>query len=718
MSQTDDALQYISEPEEIKKLLKQAKDESDQWREDYHEYERLADNDLIEDLDPSLPEVNDGSLAAALYKLPKRIVNSDLKGRAKALDTDDAWITELANLQWENEIIPNANSQAPFHRKWKDAVRKAAIYGSVPIITLFVERGDYTGTDFIVAQPQDVMLEPGKVSDYDSDLIFWEVYYTKQQVKQMLETAKKEMADKNEDGFNQWDIEALEDVLKTDAEDSRDSSDDHRERNDKSIRQSGIKFCVVFQRGINAPFYMYHSGTEKTVRTWTNQDPTGDIPVHFLYCYQDFINPYGTGIVKLAGGTQNVLDYMRQADVLATQLGFRPPIAVSGSTDGLDMDSLVYEQDAIWEVGQAQVQRQEISNQVYQALPSRMSMYKVALDQLLPVGDTSISAGSGDADYSKTPAGVKFQQQNLSIDDEDFKDNLYMTYEVVAKSMINIHFANMQGHDLMRLSDEERELLVKGGMDWPKDEQGQLIEVNEVDVIWDEVRSTFNYEIDAEQDKAKDDAQRLDALLKVVELRASDPTLDQALLEAGKKLNVGELFATIIQLTSDNDKIIEDISPEDKEQMDAQKAEGGAPEDYTPREELNYKDAPEDIKRQMELAAGYEPSSMVSPVQEANDIKKAQLGLQEQKQGQDVEMQQQQMAQQAQEGEQQPEQPEQPENASEEEQEAVNIQAIVEEYGVPENIAMAMREAEQQGLEDEEIMQLKDQLLEVEQGNE
>ena len=172
---------------ELKDLYVQAKEEAREWKENYDEYERLADNGLLDALDEGLPEVNDGSLAAALFKLPKRIVNSDLTGRAKALDADDAWITELANIYWENKIVPNANKQAPFHRKWKDAVRKSAIYGGQPIITLFSENGDYEGSDIIIPQAQDVSLEPGKVSDTDSDVIFWDVYYTKKQVRLLSE---------------------------------------------------------------------------------------------------------------------------------------------------------------------------------------------------------------------------------------------------------------------------------------------------------------------------------------------------------------------------------------------------------------------------------------------------------------------------------------------------------------------------------------------------
>lgn len=553
---------FLTDEQEIFNLDKQSRDEALIWQKDFPEFQRLANNDLADDLDETLPEVNDGTLSASLFKLPKRIVNSKLTGRAKALDRDDAWVTELANVVWEKKIIPNANTQAPFHRKWKDAVRKAAIFGSVPLITLFVERGKYTGSDFIVAEPTDVRLSPGAISDYDSDLFFWDVFYTKIKLMNLLEQAEKDET-AGEDGYSKWDIKALKTLID---EYPEEEADNENRREEGDPKPKGVKFTVVFQRGVGAPFYMFHCGMKKKIREWSNPDPSGDVPVHFLYCYQDFVNPYGIGIVKLAGGTQNLLDYMRQADVLATQLGLRPPVSIRGTNlTGFDRNSIVYTQDAQWELGNAEVKREEISNQVYSQLPNRYSMYKISLNQLIPTGDTSISAGAGDQDYSKTPAGVKFQQANLSIDDEDFKDNLYLTYEAKARSLINTMFSNMQGHDLMKLSDEERDLLAKAGLEFPVDEMGNP--TNELDVIWDTARAEFNFEIDAEQDRTSDDAKRLEGLLKVAELRMSDPEFDQKLMVSGKKINDGELYGSIIQLTTDNDKILEDVTPEDQDQM-------------------------------------------------------------------------------------------------------------------------------------------------------
>lgn len=557
------------EQEDLKGLYNESEKDARIWREDYPAYERLADNGLLETSDPNLPEVNDGSLAAALFKLPKRIVSSNLSGQVKALDRDEAWMSALANIYWNRYIIPEANTQAPFIRKWKDAVRKAAIYGSVPLVTLFVETNGKRHSDFIVAQPQDVKLEAGKVSDYDSDLIYWDIYYSKTQLKTMIEQAEtdaKEAPETDKESYNKWNIPFLKEILASkQSDDSRESLDEPLQNQKNGVHNKGYKFCIVSQRGINAPFYMYYRSKDMVVREWSNPDPTGDLNVHFLYCYQDFINPYGIGIVKLAGGTQNVLDFMRQADVLATQLGLQPPIEINGDSDSVDEDSIVYANRAKWYTGNAKVTPVQISNATYQGLPERMSMYKTSLNQLIPTGDTSISAGSGDPQYSKTPAGVKFQAASLSIDDEDFKDNLYITYAAVAKSMINTQFANMEGSDLIKLTDDEREILIKAGLEFPLGADGKP--TNELEIVWDTVRANFDFEVEPEKDAISERKEKLEGLMRVAELSAADANIQTKLQQSGKKLMEGELFSEIIKLTTDNDKIVVDISPEDEEEM-------------------------------------------------------------------------------------------------------------------------------------------------------
>ncbi len=591
-------------PSEIKDLYHRSVQEKVQWQSSYPTYERLMDNDLMDGLDPNLPEVNDGSLAAALFKLPKRVVSDKLSGTVKALDRDEKWLSELANLIWRNKIMPNAKTQAPFIRKLKDSVRKAAGYGSVPLITIYVEKeeGECT-TDFIVAPPQDVTLETGKVSDMDSQVIFWDVFFSESELKNMIEQAESE--NKEGTGYSKWNTAKLKEILKSKQTEQQSPLNTHTGDSAKSAPRSGFRFVVAFQRGKDAPFYMFHSehlDEPDVLREWTNPDPTGDIPVHYLYCYQDFKNPYGIGIVKLAGGTQNVLDYMRQADVLGTQIGLRPPIKIQGNRNEVDEDSLVYAQDAIWYVGEAEAERQELSDGIYTQLPERIAMYKTSLNQLIPTGDTSIGSAAGDPQYSKTHAGVKFQAANLSIDDDDFRDNLNITYAAVVQSIINTHFANMEGRDLMKLTDEELDLLIQAGFPIEPDERGYVS--NEIDIIWDQTRAKFNFTVDPELDKTQDDQQKLEGLSTVAEI-IKDPTnapllTGQPLIIGTKKINPGELLAEIVSLSTDNDKIVSDATPDEiaaHQQMMAQQAQAamGAeePAAQLPGETVTFKDAVE-----------------------------------------------------------------------------------------------------------------------------
>ena len=645
---------------EVYEAYVEATDEANVWRVGYPEIERLMDNGLMDALDDNLPEVNDGSLAASLFKFAKRVVKKKLGGRPIALDRDDKWINDLADIYWRNRILKNANTMATPRRKWKDIARKATGYGGQPIINLFVENGSYTGSDFIAPYCQDVKLEAGKASDMDSQIIFWDVYYTKYQVRDMIEQAKEEMKNPTNDGYNKWNIPALEEILEGKQESDRPGNEEHIEKLNKGVKKSGIHFYIAFQRGVEAPFMMCYPNSKKCVREWSNPDPTGDVPVHYLYYYQDFINPYGIGVVKLAGGTQNVLDLMRKYDILATQVGISPPKLIQGKEDDVDEDSMVMEQNANWFVGGTQVTPWNMANNVYEGLPGRISMYKTSLDQLIPTGDTSIAGGeSGNPNYSKTPAGVKFQADALSVDDEDFSENIDECYALVARSMINTDFANMQGSDLLKLSSEERDVLQKAGIPFPMGDDGQPS--NQLDLAWDEARATFDFEINPDADKTKDEQAEVEGLQVAMELIKDPATMQLAMsgpiVLGTKKVDPGELFAAMIASLTDNDKIVTDMTEEEIADMEEEKA----------------------MMAEQEAAAaqGIDPATG-QPMADPN--------AQEPIEGEVVE-------------------------PGAEDPEAQNIQLIMEQYEVPQNVAEAMREAELQGLEDDQIMKLKDMLM-------
>jgi len=570
-------------PADFKQEYELAKKEAREWKKDYPECERIANNELPEDLDENDPETSDGSLAAALFKWPKRVVPKELTGTFTALDRNDKWINELAKIEYQNTILPNSITQAPPRRKWQDAVRKAGIYGSVPIVTLLTEVNNKVIADFIVAYPSDVVMQPGKISDNDSDYFFWDIYYSDTDIDNLIEEYdEEEKAAKKEgrESYNTWDKTSLLELKEAKDED-RDTRDTPKNVLNKPVKKGGKKVVLRLARGEGAKFYAYAPSIDKIVREFDNPDPTGDPGIHYLYCYQDFINPYGIGIVKLAGGTQNVLDFLRRADVKATQIGIGAPVLVTGDTSNTDFSTFVNAQDAIWIAGNAQVTRQNLANGIYQELPNRTNMYKSSLNNIIPMGDTSISATAGDPLQSKTPAGVKFAQASLSIDDDDMTENLMQTYEAVTKSQINVHFANKQGVDVMNLSEPERKRVFESAPElFPQfkeqvdPETGEtLLPSDELEVIWDNARANFDFQVDAEPDKTTDKEKQLEGAMKVLELVNADPNFVVEIQQAGKQFNKGELLADIIGMLTDNDKIITDISPDEQDAMNQELAQ-------------------------------------------------------------------------------------------------------------------------------------------------
>ncbi len=155
--------------------------------------------------------------------------------------------------------------------------------------------------------------------------------------------------------------------------------------------------------------------------------------------------------------------------------------------------------------------------------------------------------------------------------------------------------------NFMKLSDDEVKRLQSAGLEFPVDEDGNPS--NELEIIWDNARATFDFEIDAEDDKTKDEQKRLEGLLKVLELTAMDPTAEQVLIQSGYNFNKGELLGTIIKLTTDNDKIIEKLQADEMEQMQAEQMGGmppAEPEAMEPPEAMQEEISPDEVQANLE----------------------------------------------------------------------------------------------------------------------
>ena len=631
--------------EELHDSYFEAEKRANDWYTPFDEYERIANNKLSKRLGKNMPRVNDGSLAASLLETPMLVLPSMQPGKFISQGQKKPWLNEIANIIWRDKITPNANTQATFFDKEQIALYRALKYGAQPRYNFFVSSDRYTGSDWSLPYIKNVKLEPGKFSVDDCDYVFLDVYYTKHQLKNIIEQQKDEIKKAKAEGRKpdtSWDIAALQ-QLSDMGMTSKEMKEQNINERDKAVSASGIKITACFQRGIGAPFYMFskHLPSETCVREWKNPDPTGDLPITMQYCYETLESPVGIGRAELAGPTQNVLDYMTQAHVLATQIGLQPPKKLSGAIDQTNLNSLTFTPDALWQVGTADVEIVQNTTSVYSQFPANFGLYKAQLQNLQGRTDGSISAESGDPGFSKTQAGVKMQESRTNAQDNYLRNKADTAAAKMAEKMMNVHMANMSGADILDIAEEDLERLTKAGYfdDNPETPEPSL---TELPVIYEELQDTFKFEFDPRPETDEDDKNRW---VELINIATSNPNLIPAMQASGYEFNLGEAFKKVIAASGADgwDKVLVQLNPED---MAAQ---------------------------QMGMPGEIPQEGMEQPVEQMQGTN----GQQE-----PIAM---------------PEQPATPE------QDPEVLQAIMAEYGVDEGGAMAVIEAERQGFSPEEI---------------
>ena len=140
----------------------------------FEEFERIARNRPYPGIAKGLPRVTDGTLSGLIQEQPKRIIQQIPTG---SVNSKDDWLDIMAGYIFEHEILPNANLQAALIQKCWAMASKVLTYGAQPVYVQFVNRGDYIGTDFSLPYVKDVLLEPGKLSDKDSNCILMRSWY-------------------------------------------------------------------------------------------------------------------------------------------------------------------------------------------------------------------------------------------------------------------------------------------------------------------------------------------------------------------------------------------------------------------------------------------------------------------------------------------------------------------------------------------------------------
>jgi hypothetical protein len=524
--------------------------------EPFNEYERISRNKPHPGIDKAYPKVTDGTTSSVIEKTPRRILQQIPTGLVISDQND--WLTLVANFKLAHQIIPNANDQFPFLQKCQMAISKALTYGSQPAYVYFTQHGKTFGPDMRLPYIKDVFLEPGKVSDTDSNFIMMRAWYQKRDLEAIIARENKlsSSAEKRGETYESgWNIQALQEIK--DSVSQKDDLATTPNEKDKNNRNGGIEIIHCFQRGIGAKFYSIHMKTKQIVRTRTNKDPRGELPIHYLYATADVSNPLGRGFVEMVGSMQNLMDSEVQMYQYNRALMLNPPMTKRGNWNKnqaklapnilVDLGS---DANSAWEPV-------KIDSTALQSFSQNYSLMQSQMYQLLSAPTSNISASVGNTQMSKTPQGVKQADNNLNVDDTFIRNQGEAWLTKVFATMLNLDFAERSGTEELQL-DTDTASDIRNLTSY---QEGQVSEDDKIRINYDSETEALDFKVDAGSSEQKDDADEIAQLKEIIADVNANPYSIQYIQQAGKTLNLGEVYKQLFGKLGlkELDKIMTDV---------------------------------------------------------------------------------------------------------------------------------------------------------------
>jgi hypothetical protein len=519
---------YYLDKKEIVEAFHEDESEAFKFFEKYDEIERLTNNKPKDKLPEGMTGVTDGDLASALRKIPKEYMSQVFSGKVSLVDARDYedWVAEAAQLRWEKRIVPNANYDDYFFNKQLDWGFRASKYGSQPMFAFLRVTEDYAGADCALPYIRNVIIEKGKVSDLGSNRIYLVQSYDKYTLKRIVAAAeaeeRKAKAEKRK-SHNTWVIPKLKELIDNGSEEKKDQRQQNYTERQNNVVQSGYRIVHCFQRGSEAPFYSFAPSlpeNENIVKVDQNSNPTGDMPLMFMYTDIERENPYGLGLAELAGSNQNIQDAMTQLSVFnGFQLG-NPAMDFKGNRNdpSFDANSIKNIPGKLRFIGQNNdiSPAKNSASSFFSQFPNMMGFYKAQQQKMLGSRDGSVSSEAGDPNFSKTSAGVKENVRSNNVDGNFLTKRHAQAYSRLASTMLNIDFANMENEDVIEITEEEAVKLDRAGMEMDRDGDGNITS-RDLLIEFNRMRAKYRFEVDENSSKEKTDADDAEELVSNIE---------------------------------------------------------------------------------------------------------------------------------------------------------------------------------------------------------
>ena len=609
-------------------------------------------------------KVNTGDLVNIVLDGASRVMAQFPTGTIQAISEDDKGKNILMNIVHEKYIIPNADSQYDFLTKLRIWDIYSRVFGSMPALVDYRIDDDYIGPDMWIIHPRSFFPQAGCTNVNQMEFAQVSTWVS----VGFLEKQNKKVW-KNIDKL----IKKVKEGAKTkQQQDSKRLPINERLNGDLQPEEGEFAQCELLTEYRRDRWITYSKEFGFIVRDIPNPQKNNELPIVMKHCFPLLDRLYGLAEFERGHTLQKAANSLVNLYLDGVQMSIFPPLIID--QNGVVASSIEYKAKAKWLITkQGAINQLNLSPQGMNTFNSTYSFIKSQMLNLSATTDTSVSSET-DPGQGKTPEALKRQgaregardnwdrfmmEQALEQVNQKFIDllttkqekpieiNLFRSdIEKLQKAYPGEDLSTVFGGAIKIFNSQQAGKITVGAENWREQlAQNPMDALDQSEEAAPEPESKivkFKYIIDAGSTMKSDDEAEHTALTEIMALVLKFPNAVGQIEQTGKVtigdkvFDFGEAIKRYV-ITSgiqDSEKIVSDssdMSPEGMQQqqntqtqmmqmqqqlaqmMEAmtQLAEKVENSGKKISESLNYKDAPEDVKRQIEAEAGYTPSQEI-----------------------------------------------------------------------------------------------------------
>ena len=539
----------------------------------------------------------------------------------------------VMNLVFEHYVMPNANTGGPILLKHRMVDLYSRVYPYIPCFVDWKVTDKYVGPDMIVIHPRRGRPQPGKTAIEDMDWHFIDTEVSKQFLQDKLKA--------DPDGKVWKNVQA---VL-----DSADDEGPGTPTDDRSPDQSNkTKTGITIRHRLNSKgdWQVYAPFTKQDLLLVDVKDYFPGIPMSIKTQYPSLDKLGGINDFDRGEMTQKTIDSSIRMALDGVELSNHPPMVMD--PEDVVLSSIVRQPKSKWFVKNGKVDSIKMQNLSPQGFNTFQGFYQILKGNILSLGaqtDTAV-ASSVDPGFGRTPEALKMQGAKQGSRDawdtfmmEQFIERTYtIMANMIAKKGLNEIAFKLIGKSIKKIQEEYP------GEDYAKLLGPEFLTNGSVQIDPKILEGEYRYIIDEGSTLMKNDdtGQKLMSYVKMYnEFAASKQRFNQgeafkrALIDDGikdaEKIIVTEQDpSSVAGVGSAGSTVDPGAAPgapgeapapqgPDLNQMAQaiqqlfgmmQKLQAQPTPVKSPIETINYKDVPEDVKRELEAAAGLTPSQI------------------------------------------------------------------------------------------------------------